>query len=196
MDFVVSCKYFTFNGHSVTYCFLWQGAFYAQDDTGNANNLNPLVFQKLTFRFPTLPIFVTVTDVSVGSFYSPIHFIVFAWVLLDCITIQCLNITSNGTLLPCYGRTWKICHKNDVILTLKGLLKVLFFSILYRILRLKLIILYLWDIKQSDPALRSKGTKNKINKKIKNADMAKSEKTVWKMCVRYIYFNTIKWRGR
>ena len=105
MDFVVSCVYFTCNGHSVTCCFLWQGAFYAQVATGNVYNLNPLVLQKLTFRFPTFPVSVTVTDVSVGSFYSPIHFIVFAWVLFDCITIQCLNITSNGMLLPCYGRT-------------------------------------------------------------------------------------------
>ena len=100
MDFVVSCEYLTYNGHSVTFCFLWQSAVYAQGVTGNANNLNPLVFQKLTFRFPTFPFFVTVTDVSVDSFYSPIHFIVFAWVRFDCITIQRLNITPNGTLLP------------------------------------------------------------------------------------------------
>ena len=124
MDFVVSCVYFTCNGHSVTCCFLWQGAFYAQVATGNVYNLNPLVFQKLTFRFPTFPVSVTVTDVSVGSFYSPIHFIVFAWVLFDCITSQCLNITSNGTLLPCYGRTWKICHKNDSDINFKGCLRV------------------------------------------------------------------------
>ena len=89
----------------MTRCFLWQGAFYAQVAGGNAYNLNPLVFQKLTFSFRTVPIFVTVTDVSVDSFYSPIHFIVFAWVLFDCITIQRLNITPNGMLLPCYGRT-------------------------------------------------------------------------------------------
>ena len=163
MDFVVSCEYLTYNGHSVTFCFLWQSAVYAQGVTGNANNLNPLVFQKLTFIFPTFPFAVTVTDVSFGSFYFPIHFQVFAWVSFDCITIQCLNITSNGTLLPCYGRTWKICHKNDVILTLKGL-QGFFFSIHYRILPLKLIILYWWDIKQSDPTLRWKGAKNKINK--------------------------------
>ena len=162
MDFVVSCVHVTCNGYSVSRCFLWQGAFYAQVATGNAYNLNPLVFQKLTFRFPAFPFFVTVTDVSVGSFYSPIHFKVFAWVLFDCITIQRLNITSNGMLLPCYGRTWKIFHKNDVRDTnFKGSLRV--FSIHYRILPLKLIILYnRWDIKQSDPTLRWKGTKNKI----------------------------------
>ena len=90
--------HFTCNGRIVTRCFLWQGAFYAQGATGNVYNLNPLVFQKLTFIFETFPILVTVTDVSVGSFYSPIHFQVFAWVLFDCITIHCLNITSNGML--------------------------------------------------------------------------------------------------
>ena len=100
MDFVVSCEYLTYNGHSVTFCFLWQSAVYAQGVTGNVNNLNPLVFQKLTFIFPTFPFAVTVTDVPFGSFYFPIHFQVFAWVSFDCITIQCLNITSNGTLLP------------------------------------------------------------------------------------------------
>ena len=105
MDFVVSCEYFTSNGHSVTCCFLWQGAFYAQVASGNAYNLNPLVFQKLTFLFPTFPVSPTVTDVRVDSSYSPIHFIVFAWGLFDCITVQCLNITSNGMFLPCYGRT-------------------------------------------------------------------------------------------
>ena len=146
MDCVVSCVHFTCNGHIVIRGFLWQSAVYGQVATGNANNLNALVFQK-TFRYPTSLITVTATDFF-GSFHFPIHFIVFAWVLFDCTTIQRLNITSNGTLLPCYGRTWKICHKNDVILTLKGLLKVLFFSIHYRILPLilKLIILYWWDI--------------------------------------------------
>ena len=106
MDFVVSCVYFTCNDHAETRCFLWQGAFYAQVATGNVYNLNPLVFQKLTCRFPTFPFSVTVTDFSVGS-YFPIHFIVFAWDFFDCMTIHCLNITSNGTLLLCYGRTWK-----------------------------------------------------------------------------------------
>ena len=146
MDFVLSCLHFTCNGHIVTRCVLWQSAVYGQGATGNVNKLNALVFQK-TFQYPTCLITVTVTDFF-ASFHFPIHFIVFAWVLFDCITIQRLNITSNGALLPCYGRTWKICHKNDVILTLKGLFKVLFFSIHYRILPLilKLIILYWWDI--------------------------------------------------
>lgn len=138
----VSCVHFTEKSHSVTRCFLWQGAFYVQGALGNAQHLNPLVFQK-AFRCPTFLITVTVTDFISRSFQFPIQLVYFTWVLSDCSTIQFLNITFtfNGTLLPRYNRTWKICVTKGLwdFLILKGLLKV-YFGILF----LRNLIILLW----------------------------------------------------
>ena len=115
--------HFTNKGHSLTRYFLWQGPFYAQGALGNAQHLNPLVFQK-TFRCPTF-ITVTVTDNICRSFHFPKQFLEFASVLFDCSTVQCLDITfiSDGTFLPFNDRTWKICVIRGLWDFLKGSLK-------------------------------------------------------------------------
>lgn len=137
MKAVVSCAHLTYKGQSVTHCFLWQGAFYVQGAFGNVQHLNPLVFEQ-TFQCPTFLITVTVTDWIFRSFQFPIQIFDFTWVLFDCSTIQCLNITftSNGTLLQRYDRTWKICVIKSVwdFLKLKGLWKIYFWILSLRIL--------------------------------------------------------------
>ena len=126
--------HFTNKGHSLTRHFLWQGAFYAQGALGNAQHLNPLVFQK-TFRCPT---FITVTVTDNRSFHFPKQFLEFASVFFDCSTVQCLDITfiSGGTFLPFNDRTLKICDYKFVRLPQR-----IFKKIYYRILSLRNLII-------------------------------------------------------